>query len=58
MADISNELIAQAAEGDMGSFEEIYRAFSSFAYRVALRMVDDPLDAEEYSMARRSRKAG
>ena len=47
MADISNDIIMQAARGNVASFEKIYRAFSSFAYRVALRMVDDPLDAEE-----------
>lgn len=47
MAEISDDTVAKAADGDMAAFEAIYRAFSGFAYRVALRMVDDREDAEE-----------
>ena len=45
--DISNDVIAQAASGDTGAFEKIYRVFSGFTYSIAFRMVNDPQDAEE-----------
>ncbi|MBN1526585.1 MAG: RNA polymerase sigma factor [Candidatus Omnitrophica bacterium] len=47
MADISKDLIAKAAQGDMGAFEEIYKATSGFVYNVALRITNDRSDADE-----------
>jgi RNA polymerase sigma-70 factor (ECF subfamily) len=47
MREISKELILLAANGDMGAFEEIYRAFSSTVYTVALGVTRDRSDAEE-----------
>jgi RNA polymerase sigma-70 factor (ECF subfamily) len=47
MMDIKNDVIRNAALGDMGAFEEIYRAFSSMVYTVALGITGDRQDAEE-----------
>ncbi|MFA6320308.1 MAG: RNA polymerase sigma factor [Candidatus Omnitrophota bacterium] len=47
MQDISKELIIEAAEGDMESFEAIYRATSAFVYNVAYRVSNNAQDAEE-----------
>lgn len=47
MSDISNNLIARAAQGDMGAFEEIYRSTAGFVYNVALRITNNRSDADE-----------
>ncbi len=47
MQQIPDEIIAQAAEGDIAAFEMIYKATSSFVYNVALRIIANREDAEE-----------
>ena len=47
MQNISAEVIARASQGDMASFEELYKATASFVYNVALRVVNNRQDAEE-----------
>ena len=47
MSDISNDLIIRAVQGDMGAFEEIYKATSGFVYNVALRITNNRSDADE-----------
>lgn len=47
MVEISRELIIKASEGDMNSFEEIYRLSSGFVYNVAFRIANNAKDAEE-----------
>lgn len=47
MQDIQKETIVRAAEGDMNSFEEIYRISSGYVYTVALRVANNAEDAEE-----------
>ena len=47
MQEIYRDIIAEAANGDLDAFEQIYRATSSFVYNVALRTVQDREDAEE-----------
>ena len=47
MSDISVEVLAKAAKGDVGAFEEVYKATSGFVYNVALRIAHNNLDAEE-----------
>ncbi|MDD5422666.1 MAG: RNA polymerase sigma factor [Candidatus Omnitrophota bacterium] len=47
MNNISQELLARASNGDMGAFEEIYKASSGFVYNVCLRITQDIPDAEE-----------
>jgi RNA polymerase sigma-70 factor (ECF subfamily) len=47
MAEIAREIILKAREGDIASFEEIYRAVSGFVYNVALRVVGNAEDAAE-----------
>ena len=45
--EISQEILAKAAQGDLAAFERIYRASSGFVYNVALRTVHDREEAEE-----------
>jgi RNA polymerase sigma-70 factor, ECF subfamily len=45
--DISEEILTEAAEGDLKSFEIIYRSASGFVYNVAYRIVHNKQDAEE-----------
>lgn len=45
--EISNDLLRQAAQGDIQAFEEIYKFTSSFVYSVALRTVRNREDAQE-----------
>lgn len=45
--EISMELIAQARDGDMAAFEEIYRLTSGFVYNVALRIVRRQAEAQD-----------
>jgi RNA polymerase sigma-70 factor, ECF subfamily len=47
MQDIAEDILRQAAEGDLRSFEEIYKAAAGFVYNVALRIVGNKEDAEE-----------
>lgn len=47
MPDISNDLVMKAAHGDMAAFEEIYKSASGFVYNVALRITNNPNDADE-----------
>jgi RNA polymerase sigma-70 factor (ECF subfamily) len=45
--EISDAVIRKAASNDMGAFEIIYNAFSSFVYNVGLRMTGKNEEAEE-----------
>ena len=47
MRDISNDILRKASQGDLKSFEEIYKATASFVYNVALRIVNNREDAQE-----------
>jgi len=47
MREISREIIELAAGGDVSAFEEIYKAFSSTVYTVALGVTRESRDAEE-----------
>ncbi|MDD5136004.1 MAG: sigma-70 family RNA polymerase sigma factor [Candidatus Omnitrophica bacterium] len=47
MQNITDEILAKAAEGDIAAFEAIYRATAKFVYNVAYRIVYNAQDAEE-----------
>jgi DNA-directed RNA polymerase specialized sigma24 family protein len=47
MIEISRESIIKASEGDIDSFEEIYRSNSGFVYNIAFRVAGNAKDAEE-----------
>ena len=47
MQEISREVIKKAADGDIRSFEIIFREHFSFVSRVVLRVVNDSHEAEE-----------
>lgn len=47
MDDISEDIIVQAASGDLKAFEAIYKSASSFVYNIAWRIVQNKEDAEE-----------
>lgn len=47
MQDIPKDIITKASEGNMGAFEEIYKVASGFVYSVALRITNNPDDAQE-----------
>lgn len=47
MEEISESLIKRAAEGDVSSFEKIYRAYSGFVYTLALKLTHNQQDAQE-----------
>jgi RNA polymerase sigma-70 factor (ECF subfamily) len=47
MQEISQEIISQAAQGDLKAFEAIYKETSSFVYNVAFRVVGNKEDAQE-----------
>ena len=47
MQELSDDLIVKAQEGDIGSFEIIYKATAGFVYNVAYRVVYNAQDAEE-----------
>lgn len=47
MSDISNKLVARAAQGDMAAFEEIYNATCTFVYNVAFRITNNRDNADE-----------
>jgi len=47
MIDIALDTLEQASRGDIGAFEQVYKATSSFVYNVALRVTRNSADAEE-----------
>ena len=47
MQELSDDIIIKAQEGDIGSFEVIYKTTASFVYNVAYRIVYNAQDAEE-----------
>ncbi len=47
MQDISTEIVAKAARGDLEAFEVIYRGTAGFVYNVAYRVLYNRQDAEE-----------
>ncbi len=47
MQDISDDVLIKASQGDLKSFEELYKASAGFVYNVALRIVNNREDAEE-----------
>jgi RNA polymerase sigma factor (sigma-70 family) len=47
MQEISENILRQAQQGDLRSFEEIYKATGGFVYNVALRIVGNREDAQE-----------
>ena len=47
MQDILKETLIRAQEGDLESFENIYKETSGFVYNVAFRIVNSKQDAEE-----------
>lgn len=47
MQDISEDILRKASDGDLKSFEAIYRGAGDFVHNVALRIVNNREDAEE-----------
>ena len=47
MQDIDKEILIKAQNGDLESFETVYRQSAGFVYSVAWRMVNNKQDAEE-----------
>lgn len=47
MLELSDDIIIKAREGDIGSFEAIYKSAAGFVYNVAYRIVYNAQDAEE-----------
>ena len=47
MPDIAEDILVKASEGDLESFEAIYKSTAGFVYNVALRVVSNREDAEE-----------
>ncbi len=47
LQDITNEVLIKASEGDLESFEIIYRATAGFVYNVVYRIIYNRQDAEE-----------
>jgi len=47
MQELSQQIIIQASQGNIDSFEAIYRTYSDFIYHVAFRVVNSLEDAEE-----------
>ena len=47
MQELSDDIIIRAREGDIGSFEAIYKSTAGFVYNVAHRIVYNAQDAEE-----------
>lgn len=41
------QLVALAADGDMGAFEQLYRRHASFALNLAVRLQGNPTDVED-----------
>jgi len=47
MVDVSANIIAKAASGDMEAFEKLYRATCDYVYNITLRMTNSREDAQE-----------
>jgi RNA polymerase sigma-70 factor (ECF subfamily) len=47
MPDIPQDILIRASEGDLESFEVIYKAMAGFVYNVAFRVVGNREDAQE-----------
>ena len=47
MHDISADILKKASEGDISSFETIYKVTADFVYNVAMRILNNDKDAEE-----------
>ncbi len=47
MENLGDDILRLAAQGDIGAFEKVYRAYAPFVYNVAYRMVEAREDAEE-----------
>ncbi len=47
MDNLSENTIIEASEGNVKSFEEIYRAYSDFVYNVAFRVINNIDEAQE-----------
>ena len=47
MQDISQEILIKAQNGDLESFEAVYKESAGFVYNVAWRMLNNKQDAEE-----------
>jgi RNA polymerase sigma-70 factor (ECF subfamily) len=47
MDNLSEHTIIEASEGNVASFEEIYRAYSDFVYNVAFRVINNMDEAQE-----------
>ena len=47
MQELADDIIIKAREGDIGSFEIIYKATAGFVYNVAYRIVHNAQDAED-----------
>jgi RNA polymerase sigma-70 factor (ECF subfamily) len=47
MQDISRDILIQASKGDIGAFEQIYKASADFVYNVAFRITCNRDDAQE-----------
>ena len=47
MQDIPEDIVSKAAEGDLASFEALYRSTCGFVYNVAYRVLNNRQEAEE-----------
>lgn len=47
MDELSKDILEKAAQGDIASFEQVYRTYSRFVYNVAYRMAGTVEEAEE-----------
>ena len=47
MHDIAEDVLIQAAQGDLQAFETVYKTTSSFVYNVAYRVIGNKEDAQE-----------
>ena len=47
MNDIAIDTLERASQGDIGAFEQVYKAASDFVYNVAFRITRNSADAEE-----------
>lgn len=47
MIDIALDTLERASQGDIGAFEQVYKAASGFVYNVAFRITHNNADAEE-----------
>ena len=47
MLDISNDILREAAQGNIQAFENVYKATANFVFNVAFRVVNNKEDAQE-----------